>query len=295
MGKKWERKHVLPTKVRLQDWASYAKRSRWAALVGFASLTVLGGAGCWPRDDECLKGFCPHPHSKTCEIDSRSYGAGQVNPANPCLVCEPEVSVASWSPVAAGSACGTGHVCNGSGECLVSDGQACATAADCASGVCSKFYPDEDGDGQGRNVEVLLCGATTPAGYSDTYGDCCDTDAQAHSGQTAFFSVPNACGRFDYDCDFFAFPEPPVRCASCTGGIPPVCAATVNSGWCPFQQETASGTLCRRDTACEDVECGFTFPFVVSGGEGACAEIPGLGCSVVLQNAVFETRTVRCR
>ena len=31
--------------------------------------------------------------------------------------------------------------------------------------------------------------------------DCCDSDANAFPGQTAFFASENACGNFDYDCD----------------------------------------------------------------------------------------------
>jgi hypothetical protein len=30
--------------------------------------------------------------------------------------------------------------------------------------------------------------------------DCCATDDEAYPGQTAFFTEPNACGDYDYDC-----------------------------------------------------------------------------------------------
>ncbi len=31
--------------------------------------------------------------------------------------------------------------------------------------------------------------------------DCCDTDANAHPGVTAYFTAPDACGSFDYNCN----------------------------------------------------------------------------------------------
>ena len=31
--------------------------------------------------------------------------------------------------------------------------------------------------------------------------DCCDTDARAHPGDTAYFEDQDACGSFDYDCN----------------------------------------------------------------------------------------------
>lgn len=57
-------------------------------------------------------------------------------------------------------------------------------AAGEAGGSC-----DQDGDGH------LAAGGTC---HGD---DCCDTDAQAHPGQTSFFEQPDHCGSFDYDCD----------------------------------------------------------------------------------------------
>jgi hypothetical protein len=51
---------------------------------------------------------------------------------------------------------------------------------------------------------LQLCeptGAAPPPGYVTVAGDCCDTDASAHPGQTAFFSSADACGSWDFDCD----------------------------------------------------------------------------------------------
>lgn len=52
--------------------------------------------------------------------------------------------------------------------------------------------------------------------------DCCDSDPDAHPGQTSFFTRVDRCDSFDYDCDGVVTPEyTQVSCqlaiASCTG------------------------------------------------------------------------------
>lgn len=55
--------------------------------------------------------------------------------------------------------------------------------------------------------------------------DCCDTDNQAHPGQTTYFTGTDACGSFDYNCSGSPEPEYPgnLKCGGtgatgCTGG-----------------------------------------------------------------------------
>jgi hypothetical protein len=88
--------------------------------------------------------------------------------------------------------------------CLASDGQACATSTDCASGRCSTFYVDADGDRYGdRSRPISICGPsnTPPVGYSGTPGDCCDADGNTHPNQASWFGIVNACGSWDYNCN----------------------------------------------------------------------------------------------
>jgi hypothetical protein len=54
---------------------------------------------------------------------------------------------------------------------------------------------DEDGDGY--LAMGTACGGT----------DCCDQDAHVHPGQTSYFTMPGACGGYDYDCDGKESPE----------------------------------------------------------------------------------------
>jgi hypothetical protein len=46
---------------------------------------------------------------------------------------------------------------------------------------------DQDGDG----YKNAMCGGN----------DCCDTDGNAHPGQTGWYAQQDACKSFDYDCD----------------------------------------------------------------------------------------------
>ena len=92
--------------------------------------------------------------------------------------------------------------CVGAGNCLKVDGRACAVPGQCASGVCTTFYVDADGDGYTINP-ASFCGTSPPSGYvSSSLGtDCCDSDANAHPGQTVYFTTTRiGCGGYDYNC-----------------------------------------------------------------------------------------------
>ncbi len=121
-----------------------------------------------------------------------------------------------------------GYTCNGTGACRTScaggscsgdcvagawcnagacqpdraDGQACSDACGCVAGVCGAYYPgDVDNDDYATGTTVVrLCGATPAANYATRTGDCCDSDAQAHPGQTSYYPSANTCGSFDYNC-----------------------------------------------------------------------------------------------
>ncbi len=62
------------------------------------------------------------------------------------------------------------------------------------------WYRDADGDGYGLAGDAVL-GCDRPSGYVAQGGDCMDTNAQVHPGQTAYFSAHRGDGTFDYNCD----------------------------------------------------------------------------------------------
>jgi hypothetical protein len=67
--------------------------------------------------------------------------------------------------------------------------------------------PDTDSDAHGdpnptlaNGLALRQCG-TTKQGYVAINDDCCDSDANAHPGQTAYFKTARTgCGGFDYNC-----------------------------------------------------------------------------------------------
>lgn len=80
---------------------------------------------------------------------------------------------------------------------------------------CVNYYYDEDGDGfpasntQPKcfcpNYPAQLRGKYTvrePAGGpSEIRWDCCDIDTNVRPTQNSFFSLPNKCGNYEYNCD----------------------------------------------------------------------------------------------
>jgi hypothetical protein len=106
------------------------------------------------------------------------------------------------------SVCSGTQTCVGS-TCLLNDGQQCALVAQCASGACTPFYQDVDGDGYGSGAATGFCGTTTPIGYAAQTGDCCDNASNLALAKlihpNAGFQTTSAggvCGvTWDYDCD----------------------------------------------------------------------------------------------
>src|SRR6185437_13807697 len=146
-----------------------------------------------------------------------------------------------------GTGGGAGGV-GGSGGGNAKDGQSCFVPGDCASGLCSPFYVDVDGDGYGTGQAMGFCGTTAPVGYSAQSGDCCDNATNLalakliHPGadfQTA--SAGGVCGiTWDYDCSGMVETDPQV---SACGGTYPACT-TVMSDSDPSACGTANNQGC---------------------------------------------------
>ncbi len=102
----------------------------------------------------------------------------------------------------------------------IRDGQPCSLAKDCASGTCSPFYVDVDGDGFGAGQAIGFCGTTPPVGYAAQSGDCCDSAPNLaiakliHPG--ADFQTTSAGGTcnitWDYDCSGAVESNPQTMC-----------------------------------------------------------------------------------
>jgi len=95
--------------------------------------------------------------------------------------------------------------------------------------ACQWYMLDQDGDGYGVDgPQKCLCAPKAPYTGTDASGDCCDTDARVHYGQTAWFTGRSKCGNFDYNCDGREDRQynNVVRCGSF-----PDCGNNVVAGW----------------------------------------------------------------
>lgn len=156
-------------------------------------------------NSECASGFCVDNVCCNTACDDQ------------CSTCTGSGEIGYCGAQTAGDDTRSAETCTGARTCSIAipllnipacrlkDLQACKTNSDCSSLLCQTFYVDRDGDGYGDSRTTLkLCetaGAAPPAGYVTRVGDCCDTDGNAHPGQTKYFQAPNGCGSLDYDCD----------------------------------------------------------------------------------------------
>ncbi|RKH58310.1 hypothetical protein [Corallococcus aberystwythensis] len=68
--------------------------------------------------EACEAGVCV----AVCRIGDLQVASGAVNPANACEQCTPTTSATTWTPLADGTACGTGQICSAnacSAKCLI--------------------------------------------------------------------------------------------------------------------------------------------------------------------------------
>jgi hypothetical protein len=277
---------------------------------------------------ECVRG---------CWVDGKFHLSESENPNNGCQTCQPEVLTTGWSPAVNGKGCGTGKVCS-AGTCLdgcwldgayraegekksdnaclscqpstststwgvrcAADGQPCSAPTDCLSGACNAYYPDLDRDGQGgkETTAVQLCGASAPDRFSASNSDCCDSDPNAYQGQTALFSVPNACGSYDYNCDNQA--QARGACASCRKDSTTGCRVVTATGWCKTKNIPGHGNLCFLPFWAWECEvdfrpyCGHTASWVESAETCAVVIDPESeteGC--VLLKTPLESKNAMC-
>ncbi len=225
---------------------------------------------------------------------------GNFSPTRVCVGGEPTcaavtpVSCNGYQCDASGTNCGT--ACGSDAHCLPShycqgnqcapkraDGLACSgpqSGAECLAGVCTGSYVDADGDGFGVGALGYFCGIAPPAGRAAVANDCCDSDARAKPGQTAFFGTPRTgCGGFDFNCDGSQSIQ--------FGG-----ANACNSiGSCSTKDRECDGTTGWSGSV---PGCGVTANYVtLCGSMSACAPSTCSSCTVC--DATTENRTQACR
>jgi len=102
--------------------------------------------------------------------------------------------------------------------------------------ACTTYYRDKDGDSYGVVDDAkCLCNPDFVVKYTaptpgDGKFDCCDNDSNTHPYQNLFFTLANACGTFDYDCNGTASKQDTTMGNCECGGI--ICTTCIKaSGW----------------------------------------------------------------
>ncbi len=139
-------------------------------------------------DVECKSGHCEGPSGSRICCDRDCPG--------PCSSCTLSDAFRGTCKPRTNDICGGGDDdCDGVTDEPGSEG-------------CETYYQDADGDGYGGGVGQCLCG---PGGSlaEKRGGDCCDNDARAWPGTTAYYSGDVNCTKdaFDFDCDGVETPE----------------------------------------------------------------------------------------
>jgi hypothetical protein len=78
------------------------------------SFTALSNGTSCGSGKVCNAGTC----ATGCFIGGAFYTSGQASPSDPCKACVPTTSTTTWTPVSAGTSCGTGKICNPTGSCV---------------------------------------------------------------------------------------------------------------------------------------------------------------------------------
>ncbi len=160
--------------------------------------------GC-AANSECASGFCVDGVCCNTACDGQCFNCNQAGTVGYCTPQTGGDDLNAAIPCTSPRTCGVLSTALTVGGCRLEDAQACRSSGDCASLNCATYYVDRDRDGYcDDSTTLMLCeeaGAAAPGGYVTTGGDCCDSDIDAHPHTLGFYTTPDACGSFDYNCD----------------------------------------------------------------------------------------------
>jgi hypothetical protein len=205
---------------------------------------------CDLSQDECIA-VCTG-----CVVSNLCYGDGQVDPANPCSVCDPAASTISWTNND-GAACDDAVFCNGtdtcaSGTCSVNSGDPCADDGIFCNGteVCNEDTDSCESSGDPctgedicfedrdecciPNVAVsdLACNADGDAVATDSCNDLFVVDDCADVNGTCTNGVCGCAGNYSGEaCDGCAPGWTGGACDKCFVYVNGAVGDDGNSGW----------------------------------------------------------------
>jgi hypothetical protein len=170
-----------------------------------------------------------------CTISSVSVGRGDQNPANPCEVCDPNVSATAWSPAPNGIVC--------------DDSDACTQADSCQAGVCTGANPVVCAASEGGCRTPGVCDPATgmcSVGAAAANGTMCDDGLFCNQGETCQAGMcqgggPRSCG-LATQCG--ALPTCDEATDACVAGVPLPNGTVCNDGDACTQTDTCQGGAC---------------------------------------------------
>ncbi len=147
---------------------------------------------------------------RTCRISGKDYEEGETNPANPCLVCDPDEDLGSWTDND-GASCNDGIFCNGTdrcdgGSCSVHPGNPCDDDLFCngaetcneAAGTCLPGSPPcPEDDGVFCNGAEVCIEADDVCGHADAP---CQDDGAYCNGVESCNEGTDECEARDVPC-----------------------------------------------------------------------------------------------
>lgn len=250
-----------------------------------------GGLAIPPNSDPMVQVLVPLTacaSADSCFVDGVCTAAGEADPTNDCMVCDPDTAVFVYSPVAAGDSCDDGlfctmnDACDGAGACVGTarlcpdDANVCASAvcddvadacvnvnaADgtvcpdgvCSAGACSACIDDVDGGpDSGCDAALPACVGTG----DDAACTECDADTPCATGvcsadNTCVECTDDAhCGGDDV-CDL-ATNSCELCAADSMMSIDPGCDASAPA--CLVTGATRECVACTDDSQCTDGVC----------------------------------------
>jgi hypothetical protein len=223
----------------------------------FCNSTSAQGRAACDGEGHCQLGLeaceaysCPEGSTAckaTCTQPSDCLDTHFCDATNTCKARLGNGSVCSSAAQCQTGFCVEGVCCNDScgvngGSCKQPGKVGQCTCSACATGACSLWYRDADGDGFGDATGTVGNGGAMPgcvagpapaAAFVKDNKDCDDGNALAKPGQTAYFSTPRANNSFDYNCSGTLEKETPEY----VGGT---------CGFCGLDR----GGLCSKATTC---------------------------------------------
>ncbi len=158
-----------------------------------------------------------------------------------------------------GGSAGAGGTAGAGG--VAGSGGAAGSGGSPADGGADAPHPGDGGCTPGTDACDLDCDTVRSSLCGGL--DCCDTDSRSRPGQTIYFTTPDACGHFDYDCNGKDDPEYGAGTACSLGffgcgggavgfeGTPPACGAS--GAWAACLDDFWSG--CNDDPASHTQSC----------------------------------------